>query len=314
MHMKANESESAYFGGVTARNRSARRATLATCWKLLGACAVFVACMLLARTGHASRFTVTTEEDITDQEDGVCSLREAVDTARFNDCWEDCGCGAPDDPSNGIPTDTIELESGKEYIVGSQLDISDSLLIITIGEDPATIRAATSEAEFLGIVAHDCVGSSVLHSVRLANFRQTALQVGSGCELTAFNVTLDGNRGIFITQTGAVLAMPGSLVRLVKVVVTNNTANKGGGILVHKGATVVLSQSTIFRNTAQQFGGGVYLLGTLACYHSTISHNTAEHAGGGLSIGYYAEGARITAENCWIQSNNAPMYPELHVF
>jgi CSLREA domain-containing protein len=314
MHVKPIESESTYLAAGTERNRSARRATLGTCWKLLGACAMFFSCMLLARAGHASTFTVTTEEDTYEQGDGVCSLREAVDTARFNDCWEDCGCGSPDDPSNSIPSDIVELGPGKTYTVGSQLDISDSLLIIARGEDPATIRAADSEAEFLGFVAHDCVGGSVLHSIRLANFRQTALSVGPGCDLTAFNVTLDGNRGIFITQTGSILARSGSIVRLVKVVATNNTANKGGGILVDNGATVVLSQSTIFRNTAQQYGGGVYVMGTLACYNSVISHNTADHEGGGLSIAVTL-GGRISAfENCFVQSNNAALHPDIHVF
>ena len=75
-------------------------------------------------SAHATDFFVTDTSDSYTQGDGVCSLREAVDTANWNDCWEDCGCG-----EWGGEPDHVWLPQGTTCTLNSSLFIWDAMVL-----------------------------------------------------------------------------------------------------------------------------------------------------------------------------------------
>ena len=81
-------------------------------------------------------------------------------------------------------------------------------------------------------------------------------------------------------------------------------SDDGGGILVLLGATLTLTDSTVFDNTAQS-GGGISNRGTLTVLRSTVAANDATHSsvtpqGGGI----YSEGT-TTLVNSTVSGNLA---------
>src|SRR5687768_14363993 len=83
----------------------------------------FLLTMGTSHAASATDFFVTDTADTYVQWDGVCSLREAIDTANYNDCWGDCGCG---DASN---MDTVSLSYGATYTLDDTLYIGDPVVL-----------------------------------------------------------------------------------------------------------------------------------------------------------------------------------------
>ena len=85
---------------------------------------------------------------------------------------------------------------------------------------------------------------------------------------------------------------------------TNNTGflNSGGGISIDGfGTNLVLSNSAVSRNSAQNAGGGIYnVAGALTLINSTISENSANGGGGILT-----NGGKLTIANSTISNNTA---------
>ena len=119
------------------------------------------------------------------------------------------------------------------------------------------------------------------------------------------NLTIKGNDTFNLTLDGA--ATPGNMQPLVRVedggnftlagggILTNNTADYGGGVYVGSGGTFTMSGGILTNNTAD-YGGGVYVHydtsdtgggvcmfgGTFTMSGGKISSNTADYGGGGV--------------------------------
>jgi CSLREA domain-containing protein len=109
-------------------------------------------------------------------------------------------------------------------------------------------------------------------------------KVTLGSELPAIDdplsLTVDGsNARITISGDGAHRAFSvtsGAQLTLRNLTVAGGKADLGGGTHVHGGGTLRILSSTFLRNTATDFGGGIFNDGTVAITNSTFSSNNAE--------------------------------------
>ncbi|MBP0018893.1 MAG: CHAT domain-containing protein [Cyanobacteria bacterium SBLK] len=91
--------------------------------------------------------------------------------------------------------------------------------------------------------------------------------------ITIQNGTATGMYGGGINHTGS------GILSLADSTVTNNSADRGGGI--YSQGLLSLTNSTVTYNSAS-YGGGVYNKSPLTLANSTISHNNASNYGGGI--------------------------------
>ena len=90
------------------------------------------------------------------------------------------------------------------------------------------------------------------------------------------------------------------------MIISQNSANAGGGISIDNQCNVVMTNLIVRNNTATERGGGVFAWGnvTLNLRNSEISDNSAPHAGG-VFLGYSIV---PQIDNCTIAGNTANDY------
>ena len=92
-------------------------------------------------------------------------------------------------------------------------------------------------------------------------------------------------------------------VRLIGLTITGGWAEgDGGGIYVANSGNLTLTGSTVTRNTATSYGGGIYNRGELTVMDSTIAENTATNYGGGI---YNQSSGKVTINNSAFTGNTA---------
>lgn len=110
-------------------------------------------------TAHAATITVDSKADTTTQDDGECTLREAINNANFNLDTTDGGSGGDCTPGDASPTrDTIEfnitgagdysIEGQDGYILTPGSDYSDITELVTL--DAYSQPGATPNSAFVG--------------------------------------------------------------------------------------------------------------------------------------------------------------------
>jgi CSLREA domain-containing protein len=130
-----------------------------------------------------------------------------------------------------------------------------------------------------------------------------------GLIITQSNGTISHARILGNSANGGILAS-GSTVIITHSTIARNSGFLGGGIDNREGGTVTIRNSTIVGNTATLGGGGianetgfVELPLTLTLINSTVSDNSAEFGGGIVNTGF--EQASITVRNSTIAHNSA---------
>jgi CSLREA domain-containing protein len=198
-----------------------------------------------ATNSFSMTFTVTKTADTEDGTcDSDCSLREAVAAA-----------------NSATTDDTIDFQPSvfgtpKTIVLGgTQLYIGGTL---TVG----------------GTLTINGPGSQNL--VISGNNRSRTFLIGQSSVLLMSGVTLsDGN-----DEGGGAVRNFGTLT-LINAVVSNSTANQGGGIDNNENhADLTLINSTIMNNTARGGGGGIVSFNKLSVINSTIRDNTAPYGAG----------------------------------
>jgi CSLREA domain-containing protein len=245
-------------------------------------------------SAHATSFTVTDTSDSYTQGDGVCSLREAVDTANWNDCWDDCGCGG----TGAGEIDYVILASGTTYTLNGVLDIWDPLVL---SGNHAVIRGSGADV-FNGL---RLFAWHYLTDVALENFRVASLVVETGAQVSATGLEVRNNELTPAAgQTSSILVRAGAYLYLNAAYIHHNTRSiKGGGIFIETDGAVVLYASLIESNQVSQYGGGVHNQGHFHCYgDSYIRGNSAGYGGGGVSN---VAGAVFDNESCHIIDNTS---------
>jgi hypothetical protein len=219
--------------------------------------------------------------------DGLCSLREAIQSVNNGANAGDCTAITTPDPYG--TNDTINLPAGTytNAIAGTQeqlnangdLDILKSVTITGAG-------AATTIID----------GGGAAMNERVLNV------IAPGGVVTIDGVTIRNGIAAAPSNTGGGISITQGTVNLANAVITSNSAFEGGGI--DNGATLNVTNSTISGNNATTNGGGIAEgLGLLNVINSTISGNQAGN-GGGIFVRPATSGT-LFIDRSTISGNNA---------
>lgn len=210
-------------------------------------------------------FIVTSTDDVIEN-DGVCTLREAVIAANTNspsgEASGECPAGLE------FATDTILLAPDAIY----------SLIIDSTNEDGALdgdLDIWDNSAAIDLIIMVEENGRATISQD--ASVDDRVMDVMATVEIEGLTLTGGSN----VDLGGGVHNAGGTLI-IRTCTVSDNTANHGGGIFNDAFGTLILAGSTVSGNTANLNGGGVWNFSTLTVDASTISANSATYNGGGL--------------------------------
>jgi CSLREA domain-containing protein len=215
--------------------------------------------LLFAAPAQAGTITVTTSFDELAGGDGLCSLREAVNTANA-----DANSGGCKDANPAQP-DVIKLAGGDYHLsipgfddanASGDLDVTESVTIRGLGAEDTGIDANGTATGDRAIQAHN-----------------------TGTVLTLAGLTVhDGAAGN--QSGGGISAATGTVLTLTDSDVTDNTAVSGGGISAD---AVKLTNSAVSDNgTSIGNGGGIVAVKSARLTGSTVNGNSAGNAGGGM--------------------------------
>jgi CSLREA domain-containing protein len=255
----------------------------------LGATAVLIP---IAR---ADTITVTTTDDEVNN-DGDCSLREAVLAANGDTAVDACTAGSGDDVITLPPgTYTLTLAgAGEDAAQTGDLDLTGNVTINGAGQSSTIIDGSGADRIF------DVQSVAQISGVTLQNGSAPS---GAGINV-AFSgqLTLSSSRitGSTATGGGGGIFASGTLT-MTHSRIDGNSGNGGGGLLVSFNP-VIVTNSEISGNHSDGAGGGIYSSGTLAVINSTLSGNNANRDGGGLFV---VESQNNELYNVTISANTA---------
>ena len=213
----------------------------------------------------ASILVNTKDDELND--DGDCSLREAVASANNNSVVDNCNVG-------NAGSDSITLLVAGTMTLGSELAVTEALSVVGPGRDALTIDAASGGRHF-SIDMPD-------------NTHDFSIQ----------NVTLSGG-SVSDTGGGSILAVQVGTLTFDTVRLNDNQAMtnlndiNGGAVAMllraDNNSRLEILDSILENNTAAFNGGAVYISGSsanldsLEVRRSRFSGNTASGAGGAIS-------------------------------
>ena len=217
--------------------------------------ALLVMALLMAlppTAAHAASIVVnTTDDELND--DGDCSLREAITAANTNAAVDACTPCVPGD-------DTIT------FGVTGTITLSNSLPAIA---DALTIDGPNAAS--LTISGNNAVGVLTVNDDKTLNLRKVTIANGYG-------------------EVGSGILNNGGTLIVADSVIANNRGVDGGGIYNSSGGSVELINSTLSGNIAEGYGGGIFNDGTFTITQSSLIGNRAVHTfltfgGGGIANG-----------------------------
>ncbi|MGQ0621103.1 MAG: choice-of-anchor Q domain-containing protein [Panacagrimonas sp.] len=238
---------------------------------------------------------------------GGCTLVDAITAAETDRATGGCRAGRGADtvilPRNSAQTLTA-VDHRDFYGAGNGL--------------PQITSQITSQITIQGN------GSTIRRSPDAEPFRIFEVDEGS---LTLLDTTVSG--GIVEGHNGGGIYSYDGVVTLRRCTVSGNTAIRasrdgrgpyggiGGGIFsgnYYGTAKLNVIDSTISRNYASLWGGGVFSYGTLSMLNSTVSDNVAREVGGGVGEGGFRSEATSTIANSTISGNYAARGGGVHHF
>lgn len=258
---------------------------------------------VLTPVARASTITVNTTGDELNQ-DGDCSLREAIRATNLDQAVDACPAGNGADTIL-VPPGTYALAlsgADEDEALTGDLDIREDVTIVGAGR-----RDTIIDANGLDRVFHITAGSSsVVELSRLTVTGGSVGAVGGGIYVESGTVTfariaVRNNQGsdaggLSVDET-AFVSMVDSRVsdnlatdpasfgggidvegtaHLVSILIDGNTAASGGGIHTSFTGHTVVVNSTISGNNANRYGGGVQNHGITSFYNVTIVRNRAD--------------------------------------
>ena len=254
-----------------------------------------LASLLWASPAQAATIAVTTEVDELN-DDGDCSLREAVQAANTNALVDECqGDGAGIDTIT-IPAMTITLDeagAGENANQTGDLDVSTGVTFSGAGEGTTIIEAGT-----IGGAS----GNGIDRVFDLPGTAPIAMN-----DLTIRNGLIPGSGGS-PGHGGGINDSGGGTLTLTSVTVTANRTVSGSGAGIFSRTTLNLDDVTISDNIATQNGGGIdFTVATLTSTDSSITGNTAGADGGGVSAGGGTGATTLSFSGGTIAGNDAAL-------
>jgi CSLREA domain-containing protein len=206
--------------------------------------------------------TVTTTTDELNN-DGDCSLREAVQASNTDTAVDACPAGNGDDAiilSANTYTLTIEGRSEDANAEGD-LDVTGVLTITGMGAPTTTIQSGADA--FNGI-------DRVIHVLSSSNLTIQNVQIRNGLASYGGTPHIDGG-GIYVAEN--------SLLNIDNCTIAYNWGANGGGITSAANTTVNINNSIISNNHSHSAGGGLMSYGTVNIGNTTFDRNTGMFGG-----------------------------------
>jgi len=206
--------------------------------------------------------------------DGDCSLREAISSANTDSRYDACAAGSG--------ADTIRLPKGR-FKLDTRLTVAHPLTIVGAGRLRSVIDADQSD--------------------RVLSMGQT--------RLTLERLRIAGGKAS--SDGGGILDAGGSLTLVDASVTDSRTTGNGGGIAATNGGDVHMVRSIIAGNVAGQGGGGISAAGGsgdtsgVSIVESTISGNSSDTAQGSAGGGgiHLFQASALSAVRSTINGNDA---------
>jgi uncharacterized repeat protein (TIGR01451 family) len=227
----------------------------------------------------------------------------------LNDCL---GAGSPCATINGAigkasAGDTIYVAVGTYTSTENEVVLIDKDITLSGGWDASFgVQDGTStvdgEESRRGIVVNNGV-TAVIGRFTVQNGASTNRGGGiynNGGTLTLDNSTVTGNavnRSVIQVFGGGIYSS--STLTMTSCTVSGNATTYSGGGIYHRDGTLTMSNCTIYDNTARD-GGGINNGGTLILNNSTVSGNRADQLGGGI-----ASGGTLTLHSSTVGDNRA---------
>jgi len=203
---------------------------------------------------------VTTQQDELNN-NGYCSLREALRAANLNIAVDACPAGTGAD-SVALEPGTYNLTltgPGEDEGVTGDLDIFDDVIIVGASQTSTILDGQASDRIFQVI-------SEVTAKFYNLTIRNGYAPTGS----------LYGGGGILNGSPGE---LPGT-VQIINCLFSQNSAENTGGGMDNAGTAYLLDVT--FSNNQSEVGGGIFNAGTLVIESLLFVQNTAFTTGGGL--------------------------------
>ncbi|MBN2147626.1 MAG: CSLREA domain-containing protein [Anaerolineales bacterium] len=249
-----------------------------------------------------TRIEVTTTTDELNN-DGDCSLREAVRAANTDAAVDACPAGNGTD-AIFLPAGTYKLSidgSGENASLTGDLDVLDDLTISGAGAADTIIQSAIPDRIF-----HVSSSSRVtINNLTLRNGTISIGGYGGGAVLNDGSASLTIDRCAFTNNNAAGLG--GAIDNISILFVYNstfrqNSAGQGGAI--YNDGDLLLRDITFDRNTAETYGGAVANGGVAGLTNVTFSGNT-----GGVGGGLFNDG-EVTVFNSTFTANSVAINSE----
>ncbi len=262
-----------------------------------------------------STLLVTTLEDEINN-DGDCSLREAVEAANTNAPLDACGAG-------DVLTDTISFDVNGIITVTSQLTVLDGGPLVIDGADAITIsgggttRVWQVEAGSHLTLAHMAVvdgfvdisnGAGLLNKNGMVTISDSWFSdnhtsdyggaISNEGEMMIFNSTFGGNDA---TGTGGGVGGGidnSSIMSITGCTFSDNSADYSGGGISSTGL-LTITESTFSNNQAFIVGGGITSIGSMTITNSIFTENTS------LNFGAILVSGNLYIANSMINNNHA---------
>ncbi len=274
---------------------------------LLTLAVLIYALCLPVRPAHAATFTVDSPLDAVDAApgDGVCATSAGLCTLRAAVQEANAQPGPDVVVLTGGQTYTLTLPGADDLAASGDLDIRDSLTVLNLGPQPATVHANRLD-RVMDIISGTVQFTGLRVQGGLVSGDGGGVRVLTGT-LTLANVTLFDNAA---TRGGGLANSGGAQVVGVNVQVISNTASGNGGGLFNTGlaqfSLVGLFNSVLISNTAAN-GGGAFNEAILGLNNVTLSGNAATGNGGGLVNGSNAliPSGIVELRNATLSANRA---------
>jgi CSLREA domain-containing protein len=223
--------------------------------------------------------------------DGDCSLREAISAANDNISVDACPAG------DDVFTDTITFEVAGTINVNSQLSVTAGGPLVIDGGEVITISGGNA----VRVIWVETGSQIILQQLSLKDGYTS--DYGAGIyndkgSITIIKCTVSENNA---TGWGAGGIYNGGTMNIIKSTIVNNSAGSYGGGIANDG-TLSLIESLMSGNSGV-FGGAISNIdsGVVKLINSTLAENTATRDGGGIDINY----SSVTISNSTLSGNTS---------